>query len=303
MRTRSSLLVIAALTGCVPQGQYDKIAQDALHSQAQAREEQRRREADDAQVQQLNARLVEAQASRQDCDRHLSDSLTSGKRLQASLDEATAQNAQLREELQRLGKNADALLAEKGALSSTLADARTRLEELHKAQAAAEARIALLRELASKFHKMIDAGELQVGLRDGRMVLQLSNDVLFDTGHTEIKPPGQAALREIASVLSTMRERHFQVAGHTDNVPIDNVRFPSNWELSAGRALEVVHFLVGKGMAPTSLSAAGYGEFDPVASNDDARGRARNRRTEITLQPEIEELVAVPGEDDAPGRK
>jgi len=143
---------------------------------------------------------------------------------------------------------------------------------------------------------MIDAGELRVALRDGRMVLQLSNDVLFDTGRTEIKAPGQAALREVAAVLSGMPERHFQVAGHTDNVPINNMRFPSNWELSTGRALEVVHYLVAQGLVPTSLSAAGYGEFDPVASNGEAEGRARNRRTEITLQPEIEEFVAVPSE-------
>jgi len=295
--------VLAAVAGCVPQSQYDKLAQDALHFQAQARDEQRRRDADDAQVQQLDARLTEAQASRQDCDRRMSDSLANGQQLQAGLDEATAQNARLRDELQRLGKNADALLAEKGALSTTLSDARARLAELHKAQAAAEARVALFRELALKFHKMIDAGELSVGLRDGRMVLQLSNDVLFDTGRTEIKPPGQTALRQIASVLSTVQKRHFQVAGHTDNVPIDNARFPSNWELSAGRALEVVHFLVAKGMTPTSLSAAGYGEFDPVASNDDAAGRARNRRTEITLQPEIAELVAIPLADDGGGQK
>ena len=119
-------------------------------------------------------------------------------------------------------------------------------------------------------------------------------DVLFDTGRTELKPAGKAALKAIAEVIRIMPERQFQVAGHTDNVPIRTERFPSNWELSTGRALRVVHFLIGEGAEPSSLSAAGYSEIDPVASNDTPEGRRRNRRTEITLQPNIDELVKVP---------
>jgi chemotaxis protein MotB len=104
-------------------------------------------------------------------------------------------------------------------------------------------------------------------VRDGRMVLQLPNDVLFDTGRTELKPAGEKTLAAISGVLASMPNRHFQVAGHTDDVPIHNERFPSNWELSSGRALRVVHFLVGKGTPPAMLSAAGYGEMDPVAEH------------------------------------
>jgi chemotaxis protein MotB len=76
-------------------------------------------------------------------------------------------------------------------------------------------------------------------------------------------------------------------------VSVTSCRPPAS-ELSSARALVVVHFLVGHGMDPSTLSAAGYGEFHPVASNDNAAGRAKNRRTEITVQPNIDELVAVP---------
>ena len=213
---------------------------------------------------------------------------------QSRIDGATAETAQLKKELERLGKNADSLLAEKGSLSGALSDAKARLEELRRAQAAAEVRAAIFRELALKFHKMIDAGQLKVGLRDGRMVIQLANDVLFDSGQTVIKPDGREALAQVAAVLKTFPERHFQIAGDTDNVPISNARFPSNWELSTARAVEVVRFLIAHGMAPGVLSASGYGEFDPVASNDTEAGRSKNRRIEITLQPNIDELVAVP---------
>jgi chemotaxis protein MotB len=211
-----------------------------------------------------------------------------------ALDEATAVNAGLRNELARLGKDADALLAERGELAGSLSQARARLEELRRAQASAEARAALFRDIALKLKRMIDAGNLSILLRNGRMVLVLPNDVLFDSGQTRIKASGQTALEQLAAVLKTIEGRQFQVAGHTDDQPIRFSPFASNWDLSTARALEVVKLLVQQGVEPRMLSAAGYGEFDPIAGNDSAAGKARNRRTEITLQPNVDDLVVVP---------
>src|SRR5690606_36356157 len=101
-------------------------------------------------------------------------------------------------------------------------------------------------------------------------------------------------LSQLAAALSGTQARRFQVAGHTDDEPIRFSGYSSNWELSSARALEVVRLLVQGGMRADALSAAGYAEFDPVAGNDTAEGKARNRRIEITLQPNIDELVAVP---------
>jgi chemotaxis protein MotB len=141
---------------------------------------------------------------------------------------------------------------------------------------------------------MVDAGQLKIATRNGRLVLQLSNDVLFDSGQVAVKPAGKDALQQVAAVFKTLTGRTFQVAGDTDDVPIKTLRFPSNWELSTARAVEVVRFLIAQGVDPHALSAAGYGEFDPVASNEMADGRAKNRRIEITLQPNLDELVAAP---------
>jgi chemotaxis protein MotB len=289
------VVMVASLAGCVPQGKYDAAMKDARAAQTDAQRSASDVSALRAQVDQLNAAIKEAQTRAADRDRALADSAAAGHDLQAKLDLATAENEQLRKELARLGKNADALLAEKGSLASALSDAKSRLEELRKAQAAAEERAALFRQLALKFHKMIDAGQLKVVLRNGHMVLQLANDVLFDSGKTDVKSSGKEALAQVAAVLGTIGGRHFQVAGDTDNVPIQTPLFPSNWELSTRRAVEVVHFLIAQGMRPQILSAAGYGEFDPIASNDTPAGRAKNRRTEITLEPNIDELVAIPG--------
>ena len=182
------------------------------------------------------------------------------------------------------------------------AELTSQLDDLRKQKAAAEQRAALFNEFVAKFKKMIDAGKVRIGVRRGRIVLSLHNDVLFDEGKTDLKPEGKQALAEIGQALKTVSARSFQVSGHTDNLPIKNKEpFASNWELSTARAVVVVKFLADKGVNPAVLSAAGYGEFDPVAANGDAASRSKNRRIEISLVPNIEELISIPElKGDAP---
>jgi chemotaxis protein MotB len=97
----------------------------------------------------------------------------------------------------------------------------------------------------------------------------------------------------VAAILKDFSDRKFIVAGHTDNVALKSGKFKDNWDLSTARAITVTTFLIEKGVNPTSLSAAGYGEFDPIADNGTEDGRQQNRRIEIILAPNIEEL---PGE-------
>jgi chemotaxis protein MotB len=265
------------LNGCVSSAKYD----DAL---ARINNDAAKIRAQNGRIERCQHEFTEARAQANTKIRDLGD----------ALDHETALVKELREKLTELGQDVDKLLVEKGVMAVSLQVTKVRLAALRRAQAASEVRAALFRDIAKKLQKMIDAGELKVVLRDGRMVIVLPNDVLFDSGQVDIKPAGRESLSRVATVLKTLEGRHLQVAGHTDTVPISTSRFPSNWELSAGRALEVARFLLGQGVRPGMLSAAGYGEFDPVSSNDAADGRARNRRIEITLVPAIDELVAVP---------
>jgi chemotaxis protein MotB len=171
---------------------------------------------------------------------------------------------------------------------------RAELDELRRQKAAAEARLKLFDEFLAKFKSMIDAGKLEITVRRGQIVLALATDVLFDTGKTDIKPDGKAALTEVATALKGVTGRRFQVAGHTDPVPIKTKEFPSNWELSTARGVAVVKLLVEKGVRSDVLSAAGYAEFDPVQSNASDKGKQKNRRIEIVLVPNVEELVKMP---------
>jgi chemotaxis protein MotB len=294
----SALVILTAATGCVSAGKYDEAVAKAQRSELALKnaraDANRRSSAQEAELGRLKRSIEEAEGRCARTTAELEATSESALGCSKALDDATAMNQQLRNELERLGKDADALLSAKGALAVSLQQARARLEELRKAQAAAEARAQLFRDVALRLKRMVDAGELRILLRSGRMVLALPTDVLFDSGKTKVKPKGKEALGQVAAVLATLQGRRFQVAGHTDDEPIRVSGFTSNWELSVERGVAVVAFLIESGMRPETLSAAGYGEFDPVTANDSPEHKAQNRRIEITLQPNIDELVAVP---------
>ncbi len=151
----------------------------------------------------------------------------------------------------------------------------------------------MFKDLVGKFQQMIDSGKLQVEVRKGKMIVKMSDKILFAPGRDRLKKDGQLAMEQVTQILAGISGRSFQVAGHTDNVPIKSRKFKSNWELSASRAVNVVKFMVEKGMDPNRVSAAGYGQFDPVGDNNTPDGRAINRRIEITLMPSIEELPKI----------
>jgi chemotaxis protein MotB len=263
---------------------------------ARVQDQAKEKEAD-ARIHTLDIALAEAQAATQDCDSKLSELSTADHNLQTRLDEATAMNDQLRGELQRLGKDVDKILSERGTLSKALEDAKSRLDELRKAQAAAEARAALFRDFARRFKPLADAGQVRVDTRRGQLVMVVSSDLLFDTGRSDLRAAGRGALMEIAHALQTTSPassgRRFVVTASVDPPDVKPRRVKSTWELTAARAVAVVEYLVSLGVPATSLAAAGAGAFDPLAPNDSADNRTKNRRIEIALLPSIEEVVTA----------
>ena len=204
--------------------------------------------------------------------------------------------AMLAKKLTSLGQDVSRLETERTGLGGELEQANKRMEELKKAQAQAEARAAQFRKLVTQFKTLTDAGKLKVEIRENRMIIALGDKILFDPGKTDLKPEGKDALKQVTEVLKTLQNRNFQVAGHTDNIPIKSAKFRSNWDLSTARAVEVVNFMIASGMEPKRLSAAGYADTSPVALNDTPENKAKNRRIEITLVPNLDDLPPI---DDA----
>lgn len=185
-------------------------------------------------------------------------------------------------------------------LQAKLAATEAELEELRKQREAAERRLAAFNALNEKLASLINAGELEVYMRNGLPVIALPSEVLFASGKAELAKKGEKALAKVGAALAELPTQRIQVSGHTDNVPVgEKLNWTDNWQLSSERALTVTRFLIEQGVQPTNLSAAGHGEFDPVASNDNAGGRKKNRRIELILLPDLSELTPVAAPESA----
>lgn len=197
-------------------------------------------------------------------------------------------------------KAATACAQEASGLRAQVADLTVIRDQLQRsgaelARKVAETESALLAlrstqdELVSELKNEIADKTVQVERIRDQLRVDMVDEVLFDSGEATLKPAGIAVLGKIGGVLAKAADRRVEVQGHTDNVPIAGAlakRFPTNWELSAARATNVVRFLQEAAkLDPTRLSAAGYAEFRPKASNDTEQGRRQNRRIEILLVP------------------
>ena len=120
--------------------------------------------------------------------------------------------------------------------------------------------------------------------------LTLPMDILFPSGSAKLGKEGRDALLAVGRGLATIPGRSFQVEGHTDDVPIHTAAYASNWELAAARALGVVRALLEAGVTPQRVSAASFSEYHPTAANDGDANRARNRRIEIVVVPDLSGL-------------
>ena len=277
----SIFLLLLLLPGCVKRSTLHT-TQDELTQVRRANEELSARMATElARRDERETRLREQMATLQrEMDRLIEDLGTARRELLVAQEDLAA--SQL--EASRLAS----LLSAQGAEAQRL---RGRLDQLSSIEQEIRERNRIYEEVLGRFRSLIDAGRLSVSIARGRLVINLPQDILFASGSATLGRDGRQTVAEVASVLAEIEDRRFQVEGHTDNVPISTAQFPSNWELSAARALSVVKILVEQGVAPDNVSGAGYGEYHPVATNSTTDGRRLNRRIEIVMLPNLDVIA------------
>ncbi len=171
-----------------------------------------------------------------------------------------------------------------------IAQLEGQVSDLEQANQEDRARIAELnQELASALSEFEAKEQVWLEEKESSTAVTVSEAVLFNSGSTKLSDSGRNVIDQIAGVAQNHSDRSIRVEGHTDNKGILTpylTKYPSNWELAAHRACAVVHYMVQKhGIAPELLSAAGYGEYQPIADNDSPEGRAKNRRVVIVIGP------------------
>jgi chemotaxis protein MotB len=269
------LLSCIAASGCVKKSDYEALQaksakeREELAAQLGTSEQKAQSLADALAKEQARAQELEAEIAR----------------LKGELEESKARFVEQQQQLTEMVKNS-------ANMKASIQEMQEALNTLREQKKQTEARIAEFKKLLDSFKTLIDAGKLKVKVVRGRMVVELPSDVLFASGSIDLSEAGKAAVGEVGAIFVSMKDREFQIEGHTDDQPIKTARFPSNWELAAGRAIAVAQILIKSGLPPTRVSAASFGEFRPVASNAKPETRAQNRRIEIVLVPD---LSKVPG--------
>lgn len=156
---------------------------------------------------------------------------------------------------------------------------------------------AVAAEIDEKLKDFVDVGSVGITTAGDKLEVEVTSRVLFDSGSSALTANARPLLKELAFVLKHL-DYDIQVKGYTDTVPIQTYIYPSNWELSAARAATVVRLFSELEVSPERMVSMGYGEFHPVASNDTAEGRAKNRRVVIVVQADPERKMPEDNIDD-----
>lgn len=189
----------------------------------------------------------------------------------------------------RLGK----ATTNKAELDRSLAETRQALADMARRKEQMEKELRDFRSLTTGLKSMIDTGSVTVRFVKGRMVVSLGSDVLFPSGSAKLSPEGVEAVKQVTQQLTRIQGKDIQIEGHTDNVRIKTAAFPSNWELASARALTVVNNMVAAGFPVDRVSAASYADTRPEGDNATAEGKARNRRIDMVIVPDLSKLMDV----------
>jgi chemotaxis protein MotB len=191
-------------------------------------------------------------------------------------------------------KTLDNQKADLDKLTNRLVEKEKRVKELEDLIAQKDAAVNALRKSIEDALLGFDKNELSVTMKDGKIYVSLSEKLLFQSGSTEVDKKGKDALNKLSKVLEKQNDITIMVEGHTDNIPIKTAAIKDNWDLSVLRATSIVRILtVDNKVDPIKVLPAGKGEFVPVASNSTKEDRAKNRRTEIVLSPNLDKIFKI----------
>jgi len=252
------------------------------------------------EIQELNDRKVGLENEYTAAKNRLEQLLASYDALQTESATEINKNAQtIRDLLKELGQKESLLTAESQRLSKLQKELNERthtIQELEQLIATKEAKMNALKNAVSNALKGFEGKGLTVTHKNGKVYVSMENKLLFDSGSWAVGMQGVDAVEKLAQVLIQNPDIEMLIEGHTDNVPYSGTTLLDNWDLSVKRATAIVRILQNKGVKPIQITAAGRSEYLPILSNSTSEGKARNRRIEIILAPNLDKINQLLGE-------
>jgi chemotaxis protein MotB len=203
--------------------------------------------------------------------------------------------AQQQEQLLGIQQNLERTRKTNDSLSTSLNEREKKVRELENVMAAKDKAVQDLKNSISNALLNFKENDLTVNVKNGKVYVSLAEQLLFASGSTEVDSKGVSALQQLAKAVKDKRDIHIMVEGHTDNVPISKKSqyMSDNWDLSVMRATSITKILTKAGVSPNQITAAGKGEYVPLAPNNTAQNKQKNRRTEIIITPNLDELFKI----------
>ncbi len=204
---------------------------------------------------------------------------------------------QQKEQLLAIQANLEKTRKSNDSLSTSLAEREKKVSELEQVLSDKDKAVTDLKNRISGALLNFKENDLTVKVKDGKVYVSLAEQLLFGSGSIEVDQKGVTALQQLGKAIKDQHDLQIMVEGHTDNVPVSkkSTYMQDNWDLSVMRATAISKILIRAGVPPKQIIASGRGEFSPLVSNDSKENKQKNRRTEIILTPNLDELFKILG--------
>lgn len=309
-RIATAILLSATLSSCiVSKKKFDDMLAQKVKAEGELADKTKKLEQANASISQLtdelkktkhdsdslseslkanNKKLNELNKDYEKLNNNYKLSLTKSGKLNQDL-------AQQRDQLLAIQSNLEKTRLQNDSLSTSLAEREKKVKELEQVLAKKDKAVQDLKNKISNALLNFKENDLTVKVKNGKVYVSLAEQLLFGSGSITVDKKGVGALQQLAKAIKDQKDIHMMIEGHTDNVPISakTKYMEDNWDLSVLRATSITKILTKAGVSPNQITSAGRGEFSPVAPNDTAPNKQKNRRTEIIITPNLDEIFKI----------
>ncbi|HEY0652451.1 MAG TPA: OmpA family protein [Chryseosolibacter sp.] len=239
-------------------------------------------------VRNTSQKLASLEKEHAQLNTYYKNLMTSSGKLNRDIAQQQEQLASIQENLTRTRRIND-------SLSNSLAEREKKVQELETVLANKDKAVQELKSKITNALLNFKENDITVQVKNGKVYVSLAEQLLFGSGSIVVDAKGVTALQQLAKAIKDQKDINIMVEGHTDNVPVSkkSTYMEDNWDLSVMRATSITKILTKAGVSPQQVTASGRGEYVPLAANDNAQNKQKNRRTEIIITPDLDELFKI----------